>query len=104
MLQDDLLLLWTQGDDDALPGDELGLRLQLRMLADDVRPAVPGQCVGIGDDRPPVVHGEVALPGWHHGSLRFEGFDQAALADAPDPEVIRHLRHHLPIGEIGRFE
>src|SRR5580765_7003127 len=33
VLQDDLLLLRTQGDDRALPRDELGLGLQLRVLA-----------------------------------------------------------------------
>ena len=104
VLQDDLLLLRTQGDDGSLPGDERGLGLQLRVLAGDVRSAVARQRVGIGDHGPAVVHRQLALPGRHSGPFRLERLDKATLADAPDPEVVRHLRHHLGVGEVGGLE
>src|SRR5262245_15792820 len=104
MLQDHLLLLRTQGDHGAFSGHELGLGPQRRVLTRDVRTAVTGQRVRIGDHGPPVAHRQLALPGGHHGAFRLERFDEPALADAPEPEISRHLRHHLRVSEIRWLE
>src|SRR6266702_1235089 len=60
--------------------------------------------LGIGDHGPAVVHRQLALPGRHRGPLRLERLHKTTLADAPDPEVVRHLRHHLPVGKVCRLQ
>src|SRR5262245_22745285 len=104
MLQDHLLLLRPHGDHGAFSGHELGLGPQCLVLAGYVWTAVTGQRVRIVDHGPPVAHRQLSLPRGHHGAFRLERFDEPSLADAPEPEISRHLRHHRGVSEIRWLE
>src|SRR5262249_20743566 len=104
VLEDELLSLLPDGYDGALTRDELRLRPELRVLARHVGPAMAGQRVRVGDDGPAILLGQFALPGGHRSPFRLERLDQAALAPPPEPEVTRHLGHHLAVGEVGGLE
>src|SRR5207253_8932297 len=75
----------------------------LRVLPGHVRPVMPGERVLIRHHGPSVLDRELAFPWRPGGALTLERLDLPALAHAPEPVVVAHLRDAVLVVEVGGF-